>query len=74
MATLRGRSHSKKLYRKYSRLNVRKYWFSQRVVAKWNKLSLEEVTADKTSCFKARYDKKEKERVAALVNDIYVWE
>ena len=74
MATLRGRSHSKKIYMKYSRLNVNKYWFSQRVVAKWNKLSLEEVTADKTSCFKARYDKKEKERVAALVNDIYVWE
>ena len=74
MATLRGRSHSKKLYRKYSRLNVRKYWFSQRVVAKWNKLSLEEVIADKTSCFKARYDRNEKERVATLVNDIYVWE
>ena len=37
-------------------------------------LSLDEVEAGKTSDFKAKYDKKEKERSAARENDIYVWE
>ena len=73
-ATLRLRTHPLKLYRKYSRLNVRKYWFSQRVVPKWNKLSPEEIGASKTSQFKNMYDRKEKERQEALVNDVYVWE
>ena len=58
MSTFQGRSHSKKLYPKYARLNVRKHWFTQRVIAKWNSLSQDEVVANKTSCFKARYDKK----------------
>ena len=34
MATLRSRSHPMKIYRIYSRLDVRKYFFSQRVVNK----------------------------------------
>ena len=74
VATLMSRSHPMKIYRKYSRLDVRKYFFSQRVVKKWNMLSLDEVEAGKTSDFKAKYDKKEKERSAARENDIYVWE
>ena len=74
MATLRGRYHTMKIYRKYSRLNIRKYWFSQRVITKWNSLSRKEVQAENTSCFKTRYDKQEKERVATREASIYVWE
>jgi hypothetical protein len=32
------RGHSKKLYKKNCRTNVRKYSFSQRVVDEWNKI------------------------------------
>ena len=70
-SAFQGRSHPKKLYRKYTRLNVRKNWFTQRVIKKWNSLTEKEVTAGKTSCFKARYDKMEMERKAARENDIY---
>ena len=38
MSNFQGRSHSKKLYPKYARLNLRKHWFMQRVIAKWNTL------------------------------------
>ena len=69
----RGRSHSKKVFKKYSRLNVRKNWFTQRVITKWNSLTTEEVESNKTSSFKRRYDKKEAERRAVVERDIYVW-
>ena len=71
MSNFQGRSHSKKLYPKYARLNLRKHWFMQRVIAKWNSLSQDEVVANKTSCFKARYDKKEAERRRVAESDIY---
>ena len=74
MTTLKSRRHPMKIYRKYSCLDVRKYFFSQRVVKKWNMLTLSEVEARKTSEFKTMYDKKEKERAAARESDIYVWE
>ena len=70
MTTLISRRHPMKIYRKYSRLDVRKYFFSQRVVKKWNMLTLSEVEARKTSGFKTMYDKKE-ERATARENDIY---
>ena len=73
MATFRGRSHSRKIYRKGSRLNVRKHWFTQRVAAKWNGLTSGEVEANKTSSFKAKYDKCEVARQNALSRDIYEW-
>ena len=71
MSTFQGRSHSKKLYPKYARLNLRKHWFTQRVIAKWNSLSQDEVVANKTSSFKARYDKQEAERKRLVESDIY---
>ena len=74
MATLRGRQHLMKIYRKYTRLAVRKYFFFQRVVEKWNTLTLNEVEARKSSGFKIMYEKKEKERATARENDIYAWE
>ena len=48
------RSHTMKLYRECPRLNLRKHWFTQRVVQNWNSLTLDEVEAGETSCFKAR--------------------
>ena len=72
MATFIGRSHSKKVFRKYSRLNKRKYWFSQRVVPKWNSLAPEEVEKISTSGFKKSYDLKEANRREEIRNDIYV--
>ena len=62
MANFRGRAHPKKIYKKNSRLNIRKYWFTQRVVDKWNGLLPEVVEANKSSSFKARYDRNEARR------------
>ena len=61
-----------KIYRKRVNQNKRKYFFSQRVVEKWNQLTNEEVNAAKTSGFKANYDKKEAERRAARNRHPYV--
>ena len=74
-STFMGRcGHSMKLYKEYSRLNLRKNWFSQRVVQKWNSLTKDEVEADKTSGFKAEYDKLEASRKEAEEDDIYMWD
>ena len=55
------------------RRNKRKYFYTQRVIPVWNILSIEEVTANKTSDFKKIYDKKEKERQEERRDDIYEW-
>ena len=76
MAKVRGarnNTHCRKIESKANKLGVRKNFFSQRVIKKWNSLTKEEVTANKTSVFKARYDKREAERKQSLENDIYVW-
>ena len=73
MANFRGRSHSRKVYREHSRLNLRKYWFTQRVVPKWNQLSTREVEANKTSGFKVNFDRREEERQEIRGRDIYAW-
>ena len=51
----------------------RSHYFTHRVINRWNKLSHEEVTAEKTSNFKKMYDKMERERKDARRNDIYEW-
>ena len=56
------RGHSKKLKKPRASLDVRKYFFSHRVIDKWNSLTEEEVTAPNTRVFKLRYDKAEIER------------
>ena len=61
-----------KIYRKRVNQNKRKYFFSQRVVEKWNQLTNEEVNAVKTSGFKENYDRKEAERKAARNRHPYV--
>ena len=51
-----------KLFHKSHKLDKRKYVFSHRVIRKWNELSKEEVQSAKTSGFKEKYDKNEKDR------------
>lgn len=75
MAKVRGarnNTHSRKIERKLCRLEVRKNFYSQRVIEKWNSLTLDEVNSKKTSDFKEKYDAKEAERKKNEASNIYV--
>ena len=50
------RGHSLKLYKKSSRLELRKHFFSQRIVDHWNKLPENVVSPATISSFKKRLD------------------
>lgn len=52
-----SRGHSQMLQKNTSRLNVRRYCFSQRVVNLWNSLPDNVVTAPSPDSFKNRFDK-----------------
>jgi ribonuclease P/MRP protein subunit RPP40 len=54
------RGHSIKLAKKRSNRDIRKYFFSQRVINSWNGLTQEIVDADTINCFKNRLDKFDK--------------
>ena len=51
------KGHNLKLQKSRSRLDVRKYFFSQRVVNLWNDLSKEVVEAPSVDSFKSRLNK-----------------
>ena len=51
------RGHNFTLVKKQSRLDVRKFSFSQRTINVWNKLSSECVHASSVNMFKNRIDK-----------------
>jgi len=55
VSTLRG--HSMKLFRPRARLNIRKNFFSHRVVSHWNDLPQHVVEAPSVNCFKSRLEK-----------------
>ena len=59
---LRTRGHSYKLAKNRSRLDLRKHFFSQRVVNKWNSLPSYVVEASSVNVFKNMYDKVIKSR------------
>ena len=50
------RGHCMKIRKKYSRLNVRKYFFTQRIVNDWNQLPAPAVNADSVLTFKKKID------------------
>ena len=51
------RGHKKKLTKVRSRLDTRKFFFSQRVVNGWNSLPAEVVNAESVNSFKNAYDR-----------------
>jgi ribonucleases P/MRP protein subunit RPP40 len=55
--TSRTRGHKFKLLTDRSRLDIRKHYFSQRVVNDWNKLPTSVVEAESVDAFKIRYDR-----------------
>src|SRR6218665_2186914 len=50
------RGHSLKLYHKPVRLDITKFFFSQRIVDNWNRLPEEAVSASSLSAFKKKLD------------------
>ena len=50
------RGHNQKIVKTNVRLDVRKYFFSKRVIDKWNSLTEYEISAPSTAVFKKRYD------------------
>ena len=55
------RGHNQKIVKTNVRLDVRKYFFSKRVIDKWNSLTEYEISAPSTAVFKKRYDEIELE-------------
>ena len=53
----RTRGHSYKLVKSRSRLDIRRNFFSQRVINAWNSLPSEVVEAESVNTFKNRYDR-----------------
>ena len=53
----RTRGHNCRIVKQRSRLDIRKYFFSQRVVNAWNSLPQDVVDADSVNSFKNRLDK-----------------
>ena len=52
-----GRGHDLMLYKEKCRLDVRKFFFSHRVVDEWNKLPLDVIGSETLDQFKARIDR-----------------
>ena len=66
------RCHRRKLVRTFEHLNVRRNFFSKRIIEKWNSLTDHEVTAPSTAVFKERYDLMEESRQRVNHTGIYV--
>ena len=73
MAAQRPGRNSKAIFRKRTRLNIRKKFYSQRSGPVWNKLRNEVVESKKTGTFKKNYDKAHLRRREIIENDQYVW-
>ena len=54
--TERTRGHSLKIKKRHSKINVRKYYFTNRVVNDWNKLPEEAIQAETINQFKKVID------------------
>ena len=65
------RGHSKKLYKKNCRTNVRKYSFSQRVVDEWNKIPKKVIDSQTINTFKSQLNNHWKNLDIKFSPDIY---
>lgn len=52
----RTRGHSLRIYKPYSRLDIRKYFFSQRIIEDWNYLPAEVVESGTLNTFKSKLE------------------
>ena len=66
----RTRGHSRKLVKESFRLDIRKYFFSQRVLSRWNRLSEDVVTAGTVNTFKRRLEEFRKKKKDFLKDKI----
>ena len=73
MAAQRPGTNNRKIFRQRARLNVRKYFYSQRSGLGWNILEKGVVDVQTTGSFKKGYDKVQKRRRERMENDHYVW-
>ncbi len=71
IAQTRTRGHQYKIYKRPVRLNIRKYSFSQRIVANWNKLPDVVVNADSVNQFKNRLNEAWKYKNIKFTPDCY---
>ena len=51
------RGHNMKIFKEHSRLNIRKYFFSQRVANNWNLLPAETINVNSIGTFKTKLHK-----------------
>ena len=57
MKETRTRGHEMKIFKKHSRLNIREYFFTERVVNDWNKLPTKAIEAKNVNAFKNIIDR-----------------
>jgi len=63
---IRTRGHSFKLVKHRCHLEMRRHFFSERVINRWNKLDQATVSATTVNSFKSRLEKEEDRRSACL--------
>ena len=62
------RSHSKKICKPRSNMDIRKYFFSNRVIGRWNSFDQDTVDTPSLNCFKNRLNKIRCTRMAFFVD------
>ena len=65
--------HDKKIFKKRCQTEVRKHFFTQRVIDNWNGRSKEVIESEKTGTFKKRLDRENRERRQDRNNQIYAY-
>ena len=67
----RTRGHSQKLFKRQFRLDLRKHFFSQRIIDDWNNLSENVISSDSINQFKSRLNKLWKDKPTKYEPDCY---
>ena len=71
--SVRTRGHNQKIFKKQYRLELRKHFFSQRVINDWNNLPDELVNSDTVNQFKSRLNNFWKDRAIKFEPDCYTY-